>query len=67
MKSKASWIPLVVYNPLFANEFNTINLLIINLTFNDLVMEIMQNSFIHNLYILCIDIMHWKHIWHMNL
>jgi len=36
MRFKASWIPLVVYNPLFANELSTINLLITNLTFNDL-------------------------------
>jgi len=35
MRFKASWIPLVVYNPLFANELSTINLLITNLTFND--------------------------------
>jgi hypothetical protein len=55
MRSKASWIPLVVDKPLFANEFNVINLLITNLTFNDLVMDIVQNSFIHNLYILCIE------------
>jgi hypothetical protein len=46
MRFKASWIPLVVYNPLFANEFSTIKLLITNLTFNDLIMEIVQNSFI---------------------
>jgi hypothetical protein len=26
----------------------------------------MQNLFIRNLYILYIDIVHWKHIWHMN-
>jgi hypothetical protein len=67
MRFKASWIPLVIYNPLFANELSTINLLITNLTFSDLVMEIVQNSFIHNLYILRIDIVYWKHIWHMSL
>jgi hypothetical protein len=67
MRFKASWIPLVVYNPLFANELSTINLLITNLTFNDLIMKIVQNSFIHNLYILRFDIVHWKHIWHMSL
>jgi hypothetical protein len=58
MRFKASWIPLVIYNPLFANELSTINLLITNLTFSDLVMEIVQNSFIHNLYILRIDIVY---------
>jgi hypothetical protein len=30
-------------------------------------MEIMQNSFIHNLYISRIDIVHQKHIWHTDL
>jgi hypothetical protein len=40
---------------------------ITNLTSHDLVMEIVKNSFIHNLYISRINIMHWKHIWHMNL
>jgi hypothetical protein len=35
---------------------------ITNLTSHKLVMEIMQNSFIHNLYVLHIDIMHWKQI-----
>jgi len=34
MKSKASCIPLVAYNPIFANEFNIITpLLILLLTF----------------------------------
>jgi hypothetical protein len=47
-----------IYN-IFAN--------ITNLTSYDLVMEIMQNSFIHNFYISHIDIMHWKHIWHTYL
>jgi hypothetical protein len=28
-------------------------------------MEILQNSFIYNTYISHIDIVHWKHIWHM--
>jgi hypothetical protein len=31
---------------------------ITNLTFHDLIMEIIQNSFIHNLYILYINIVH---------
>jgi hypothetical protein len=31
---------------------------ITNLTFHDLVMKTVQNSFIHNLYISCIYIMH---------
>jgi hypothetical protein len=35
-----------------------------NLTSHDLVMEIVQNSFIHILYVLHTNIMHWKHIWH---
>jgi hypothetical protein len=30
-------------------------------------MEIVQNSLICNSYISHIDIMHWKHIWHMDL
>jgi hypothetical protein len=30
-------------------------------------MEIVQNLFIHNLYILHIDIMHWKRVWNTNL
>jgi hypothetical protein len=29
-----------------------------NLTFHDSIMEIIKNSFIHNLYILCINIVH---------
>jgi hypothetical protein len=40
---------------------------ITNLAFHDLIMEIMQNLFIYNLYVSCIDIMHWKHIWHTDL
>jgi hypothetical protein len=31
------------------------------------MMEIMQNLFIRNSYVLHINIVHWKHIWHMNL
>jgi hypothetical protein len=31
-----------------------------------LVIEIVQNSFIYNSYILHINIVHWKHIWHTN-
>jgi hypothetical protein len=34
---------------------------------HDLIMEIMQKSFIHNSYNLCINIVHWKHIWCMDL
>jgi hypothetical protein len=30
-------------------------------------MEFVQNLFIHNLYISHINIVHWKHIWDMNL
>ncbi len=41
--------------------------IITNLTSHDLILEIMQNSFIHNLYVSHINIMHWKHIWNMNL
>ncbi len=37
---------------------------ITNLASHDLVMEIVQNSFIHNLYVSSINIVHWKHIWH---
>ncbi len=40
---------------------------ITNLTSHDLVMEIVLNSFIHNSYVSCIDIVHWKHIWYINL
>jgi hypothetical protein len=40
---------------------------ITNLTCHDLLMEIMQILFIYNMYVSCIDILHWKHIWHMNL
>jgi hypothetical protein len=29
---------------------------------HDLIMEIMQKSFIHNSYVSCINIMHWKHM-----
>jgi hypothetical protein len=39
---------------------------ITNLTSHNLVMEIVQNLFIHISYISHTDIMHWKHIWHMN-
>jgi hypothetical protein len=41
--------------------------IIINLASHDLVMEIMQISFIHNSYILRTNIVHWKHIWYMYL
>jgi hypothetical protein len=37
---------------------------ITNLTFHYLIMEIMQNSFIHNSYVSHTDIMHYKHSWH---
>jgi hypothetical protein len=47
--------------------FNITIVFIINLTFHDLVMKIVQNSFIHNLYISYTDIVHWKHIWHIDL
>jgi hypothetical protein len=30
-------------------------------------MEILQNSFIYTTYISHIDIVCWKHIWHMDL
>jgi len=30
-------------------------------------MEIVQKMFIHNLYILHTNIVHWKHIWDMDL
>jgi hypothetical protein len=30
-------------------------------------MEIVQKTFIHNLYVLDINIMYWKHIWHTYL
>jgi hypothetical protein len=40
---------------------------ITNLASHDLVMEIVQNSFICNFYIPYINIVHWKHIWHMDL
>ncbi len=36
----------------------------LNLTSHDLIIKIVQNLFIHNSYVLCIDIVHWKHIWH---
>jgi len=39
---------------------------IANLTSHNLVMEIMQNSFIHNSYVSCINIVDWKHVWHMG-
>jgi hypothetical protein len=42
-------------------------LYITNLTSHNLVMKIMQNPFIHNSYISHIDIMHWKHIFHIDL
>jgi hypothetical protein len=40
---------------------------ITNLASHSLVMKIMQNSFIHNSYVSHINIMHWKHIWDMDL
>ncbi len=49
--------PLSLGNNYFEN--------ITNLTSHDLILKIMQNLFIHDLYISCIDIMHWKHIWHI--
>jgi len=32
------------------------------MAYHDLIMEIMQNSFIHNSYVSCINIVHWKHM-----
>jgi hypothetical protein len=40
---------------------------ITTLTSHDLIMEIMQNLFIHDLYVSHINIMHWKHISHIDL
>jgi hypothetical protein len=40
---------------------------ITNLTFHDLIMEIIQNLFTYNSCVSRIDIVHWKHIWHMGL
>jgi hypothetical protein len=40
-----------------------LSILIIKLTFHDLIMEIVQNSFIHNWYISCTI---WKHIWNKS-
>jgi hypothetical protein len=37
---------------------------IIFLASHNIIMEIMQNLFIHNLYVSYTDIVHWKHIWH---
>jgi hypothetical protein len=39
---------------------------ITNLISHDLIMEIVQKNFIHNSYVLHINIVHWKHIWHMD-
>jgi hypothetical protein len=40
---------------------------ITNLASQVLIMEIVQNLFIHNSYVSHIDIVHWKHIWHTDL
>jgi hypothetical protein len=40
--------------------------IITNLTFNKLIMKIMWSLFIHSLYIWHMNIMHWKHIWHID-
>jgi hypothetical protein len=41
--------------------------LITNLAFHDFIVEIMQNSFNHNLYISRTNIVYWKRIWDMDL
>jgi hypothetical protein len=51
----------ILSNGMYYHDFVT------NLTSHDLVMEFMQNLFIHNLYISHINIVHWKHVWDMNL
>lgn len=53
-------------NPIVSYISFNVHLHITNLTSHDLEMEIMQNSFIYNSYILQINIVHWKCIWHTN-
>jgi len=40
---------------------------ITNLTSHEIIMEIVQNSFNRNSYVSHTNIMHWKHIWNMDL
>jgi hypothetical protein len=52
----------IIKNMKTSNYIALCTIIITNLTFHDLVMKILQN-----LYISHINIVHWKHIWHMDL
>ncbi len=58
-----SWIFLFLERTFLLEEV----VYITNLESHDLVMKIMKNSFIHNSYISHVDIVHWKHIFHIDL
>jgi hypothetical protein len=49
-----------------ANPKDCMHNIITNLACNKLIMKIMRSLFIHSLYILHMNIMCWKHIWHIN-
>ncbi len=47
--------------------FTSLQHYFINLTSHNLIMKIVQNSFNHKLYVSHINIVHWKHIWVMDI